>query len=513
MTLMRASASLWDSNNIDSGIREYFPKLSADISCEVCVVGGGITGLTVAKLLAEQGLDVVLLEADMVGNGATGGTSAHLDPLFDVKLNELIKRFKIDKIKAVHLQCMKAFDLIEKNIKERAIDCGFEKVKAYYIAENKDELNVLRKEDEAALKLGINSNISVNASMPYSCSGVLKFKGHAIFDPLKYLFELSRAAKIKGVRIFQSSKVRNINENIASLDKGSVKAQHIVLATHVPIGVRPSIQSKLVAKRSYIIGARLNSELENALYYDLKSPYHYVRKAVDSKGELLIIGGSDHKTGERIEAPYGSLKKWADQRFDIGEVDYAWSAQFYSSADGLPYIGRESSDSNIWIATGFDGNGLSFGTMAAQLIADYICEKENHLESFLSPSRLELGATGKRLFETGLGMARDFIKDRLEQPESDIDSVKEGEGKILDIGGELVAVHKDLAGNTYIMNPACTHAKCHVRWNNCESSWDCPCHGGRYSATGEVISGPPTEDLKLIDTLVKRKEKGEESSP
>lgn len=502
------NVTFWEAKNARASVGEFFPKLSSEISCEVCVIGAGITGVTLAYLLAEKGIDVVMLEADVIGSGTTGGSSAHLDPLTDSKLRELINNFGIEEAKKIINANVEALNLIESLVKKHAIDCDFERVPGVYLAETESEANALLDEQAAAVSLGLDAELESDPSSPFVCKARLVYDIHARFDPLKYVFELAKAAKRSGARIYQMSRVDDIENGAARVEAGAVKAKHFALATHMPFGFHPILQSKVFAFRSYVIGARVSKEVEDALFWDLKEPYHYIRKAEDSQGELLIIGGADHRTGHKSHDPFGRLINYAQERFDVLSIDYAWSAQFYLSADGMPYIGKIQSEDNLWVATGYEGNGLTFGTAAARLLRDLILEQSNALEQTFSPSRLHISTSAKKLLSENFSSAKDFVGDRLSRTKKTPQELEPGEGAIVSHHGDQLACYKDQEGGLHAMSPVCPHSKCHVRWNGVEESWDCPCHGGRFSATGELINGPPTRNLKKVDVLFSAPEEG-----
>ena len=274
-----------------------------------------------------------------------------------------------------------------------------------------------------------------------------------------------------------------------------------MLATHTPVGLRPVIQAKVAAYRSYIIGVRVKDIIEDALYWDMDEPYHYMRLAEDEKGPLLLIGGEDHKTGEgrRTQTHFDALIDYARQRYDVSEVDYQWSSQLYEPADGLPYIGKSALEPNVYIATGYSGEGLTCGTIAGQLIADDLLGKPNRWAKLYNPNRIKPLASAASMISENTDAAMHFIGDRLKFPAAySFQEIAPGEGKLTEVDGRKLAVYRDEQNDVHVLSPVCTHAKCIVNWNQAEKSWDCPCHGGRFTPNGDVIEGPPTVGLEKI---------------
>lgn len=504
MSDVRSRTSVWGANQAKIRGKDYFPALNSEIHCEVCVVGGGITGTSLALLLAQEGVDVVLLEAAEIGSGTTGASTAHVDPLTDTRLAELREKFGLENAREILKSNLEAMDLVESWSKRHAPSCGYTRVYGTLLAETQGQLQTLRQELNTALELDLEAELIEDSSRPFDVAGKLCFNHHARFDPWEYVFQIAKAGKQAGARIFEKSRALKIKDGEVELKGAKVKAEHVVLATHTPAGFHPVLQSKIYPFRSYVIGARIEGEIQDALYWDLDDPYHYLRKAQDDQGDLLLIGGGDHKTGEPGGKPIEALAAYAKKRFNVSSIDYAWSSQFYKSADGMPYIGKMFGEENLWVATGYEGNGITFGTVAAQMLKDLIVEGVSRYSGLYSPSRLNLGLSGKRMAKENAAAARDFVMDRLDRSHKKIDDVALGDGAIVEHNGEQLACYKDPGGNVHLLDPACTHAKCHVRWNGFEKSWDCPCHGGRFKGTGEVIYGPPTQDLKKTDVYADR---------
>jgi Rieske Fe-S protein len=345
--------------------------------------------------------------------------------------------------------------------------------------------------------------------LPFPVKKGLRFSNQAQFHSQKYLNGLAAYIRSKGVEIYENSLVNHVEEKDdyywVKTPDGMVKAKQIVLATHLPIFFNV-LQMVSAPYRSYMIAVRLNSNnYPEGLFWDTAEPYHYIRTYMDEKGPLLLVGGADHKTGSEEESKksFQDLEKYTRERFDVKEIVYEWSAQYYEPADGLPYIGRTLFSHNAYVATGFSGDGLVYGTIAAMLISDMILEKENKWIKAYDSRRFTPAASAYEFIKENAHVFKHFITDRSVDT-GQLSDVKSGEGKIVKINGEKLAVARDEHNELHALSPVCTHMKCFVQWNYAEKSWDCPCHGSRFNIHGEVLYGPAVKELekKVINEQV-----------
>jgi nitrite reductase/ring-hydroxylating ferredoxin subunit len=288
-------------------------------------------------------------------------------------------------------------------------------------------------------------------------------------------------------------------------EAGQIFADEVIIATHTPIGFRPAIQSRLEVFRSYVIGIRTRSVIEDAIFWDMDHPGHYIREAADERGRLLLIGGADHRAGDKHPGgeSFQALEEYAQRHFQVDSLDYRWSAQFYHPADGLPFVGKLA---GTYIATGFSKDVLTSGTLAAQIIVDQLQGRDNPCGEILSPLRTKPIASAGGFISENINALSHFVKDRFVKAEVVMQAdnlsgqdIPLGEGRICEIHGQKVAVYHSPEGVMHFLSPVCTHMRCIVGWNSAEKTWDCPCHGGRFSAIGKVLNGPPVADLEHLD--------------
>jgi nitrite reductase/ring-hydroxylating ferredoxin subunit len=266
--------------------------------------------------------------------------------------------------------------------------------------------------------------------------------------------------------------------------------------------------ARMHVHRSYALGVRLAGSARpiNGMYIsggDGEHDFHSFRPAHDDLGPLLIVGGEGHRTGEEKDtaARLQRLEAYARRRFEVASVDYRWATQDNRTLDRLPYVGLLSPRAeHLLVATGFGGWGMTNGTAAALLLADLVQGHDNPWEHLYSPRRLELIPNFGRVMADGARTAAAFVGGHLRRPGShDPTDIPPGEARIIQRGWTKVGVYRDLLGKLHAVSPVCTHLRCVVRWNNAETSWDCPCHGSRFDPDGRVLQGPAVKNLPVID--------------
>ncbi len=497
--MSEANQPLW----YDTAVIKRFPQLERDLEVDVCIVGGGMTGLTAAYILKKAGKTVALVEMNRVGHGETGHTSAHLTEMLDIDFTTLISDFGEDGARLVLGSVRDSIDTIEKNISDLGVDCGFQRVTGWQFTEKRAQIDDIEREADAAAKLG--SQVELANEMPWDrkVARALKFENQAQFQPLQYLAALAKTIDGDGSHIFENTRMMKVDEGepcLVTTDRGSIKARDVIIASNVPVTNKFFLQTKIASYRTYCIAIREKDPRDlKALYWDLDDPYHYVRSAEFNGVPHIIIGGADHKTGqeEHTLLHYRKLEDWAHERFNVDQVTHRWSGQVVEPVDGLPFIGRNSLSDHTYVATGYSGTGLTFGTVAAMLMTDLILGNENPWAEIYQATRVKPFASVKDYLKENIDYPTHLISDRLSPAqESDTHSLKENQGAIVRIGGKKVAAYRDPHGELHVMSPVCPHMGCYVHWNEAEISWDCPCHGARFDAKGHLLHGPAVTDLK-----------------
>jgi glycine/D-amino acid oxidase-like deaminating enzyme/nitrite reductase/ring-hydroxylating ferredoxin subunit len=499
---------------LDSTEPIKYTPLNKDIQTDVVIIGGGIAGVSVAYCLMQSGKKVVLVEDGYIGSGETGRTSAHLVSALDDRYYDLEKMYGAALTKTIADSHKTAIDFIERTIKYENIECDFERVDGYLFLHPTDKEDSLKKELEAGLNAGLEVvELPATPGIKESVK-CLKFYNQAQFHPLKYMEGLCKAIVERGGLIFTETSADKINsEGVVTKNGFNIKAEQIVVATNTPVNNKYVMHLKQYPYRTYVIGALIKKDsVKKALWWDTGDmsinadipPYHYIRvQKLDKEYDLIICGGEDHPVGieDRKEISgedrYGLLEFWLRKHFDIEDVIYQWSGQIMEPMDCLGYIGRNPNDKeNVFIVTGDSGNGLTHSTIAGILITDMINGKKNEWEKIYDPSRFKIMKAGRTFFKELVGGLLHYYKQKPKDAKTvEISEIKPKEGKIIDIDGEKFGAYRDPKGLLHVVKAECTHLKCIIKWNSDEETWDCPCHGSRFTMEGKVIHGPANDDL------------------
>jgi glycine/D-amino acid oxidase-like deaminating enzyme/nitrite reductase/ring-hydroxylating ferredoxin subunit len=488
-----------------------FAKLTGDANADVVVVGAGITGLTAAYLLAKEGKRVIVLERGRCAGADTGHTSAHLTMVTDARLSELVKRFGRTHAQAVWDAGLAAMARIDAIVREHAIDAEFEWVDGYLHAplddDGQDQVEELKAEAALAGELGFDAEYL--DSTPLMMRPGVRFSDQARIHPRSYLAGVAQAFVALGGRIHEHSEVGEFSDHPrrVKVDAQTVTSEDLVIATNNPlVGLQGKIgatlfQTKLALYSSYVIAGRVpRGVVPDALWWDTADPYHFLRVEPHHDHDVLIFGGEDHKTGQE-EDPVGCYRRLEERLIamvpDV-EPTHRWSGQIIETPDGLPYIGQSAD--HQYSATGYCGNGLTFGTLAGLMIVDAILERPNPWTELFAPSRKALTRGAWDYLKENVDYPYYMIRDRFAGADAkSLRAVKRNQGKIVERNGAKVAVYRDATGELALRSAICTHMGCTVGWNAAERTWDCPCHGSRFTTTGDVISGPAEAPLAEVD--------------
>ena len=466
------------------------------------MVGGGITGLTTALLLAEAGKRVTLLETRRLAAGVSGSTTAHLTEALDTRYHELQSKFGHEGAALARASSREAIEKIAQLAS--GVDCGFERLNGYLFATEESQLSELDAELLAAERAGAAVTRHNQLPLPLPALGSLVFANQAQFRPTDYLAGVAKRLAKTDARVCEGVTVLNVETKgqlTLETDVGySVTADAVVLATHAPFQ-NLKLQLELAQYRSYVVAGPVPHPL-GGLFWDMADPYNYFRSTSIEGRNYLIVGGGDHRTGTLPEggpdAPFQHLAALATR---LGSTaSERWSAQVAEPADGLPFIGKPEADTQLYLAQGFSGNGMTFGTLAAMLISDSLLGRENRYAELYRADRFKPLATAGAVLsenaETAAHLVAGHVKPVADRP---IAEVGRGEGCILKVNGKKLAVYRDVEGDVHAVSALCTHQGCQVAFNPTEHSWDCPCHGSRFDVDGRVLDGPAKKPLEKHD--------------
>lgn len=498
----------------ESGPR--FPKLEGNLRVDVVVVGGGVTGITTAYLLKKAGHSVALVERGRCLHGDTGHTTSHLTCVTDRRFQDLVRDLGGDDAQAVWDAGRAAIEQIHQHIETEQLQCGFAWVPGYLHAPlsratTSEDVTMLRQEAQLIEEHSLDA-VYMNEVPLFRRPGVL-FANQAIIHPTQYLAGLLALIPGQGSHVFEESEANAFNNDPLQVKANgcTIDCGHVVLATHVPLMGNTGIisatmfQSKLAHYTTYAIGARIPRDTcPQALFWDISDPYFYLRIDRKPDHDYAIFGGEDHKTGQEPDTTdrFDRLEKLLSSFMPSAQIDHRWSGQVVETNDGLPFIGEIAP--RQFVATGFAGNGMTFGTLSAMMACDAIQQRRNPWAELFDVKRSITRPGAWDYVRENLDYPYYMLKDRLTTSEGQgLDCLKPDEGKILRVEGKRVAAYRNANGDVTTLSSICPHLGCIVHWNPAEATWDCPCHGSRFKATGEVLAGPAEKPLASVDVSTK----------
>ena len=473
------------------------PALAGERRADVAVVGGGIIGVTTALRLARHGVDVVLLEGGRLGQGTTGRTTAKVSSLHGLKYASLAKEHDLETARIYAEANEAGLAAIAGYVEELGIDCDFRRKPNVTYTEDPGRVSDVEDEVAAAQEAGLPASLIEDTELPFPIAAAVRVPDQAEFHPIRYLLGLADALDAEQPRVFERSRATGVAGGRVQLDNGgTVVAERTVLATHLPILDRSAAFAFAEPQRSSALAVSVEGETPSGMYLGVDTPTRTIRSFPHEGGELLLVGGNSQRIGEGdAGAALLELERFARERFAVGDVAYHWSAHDYIPADSLPMVGpMPPRGGDILIGTGMQKWGLAMGTAAAAVLADEILGVENPWAATFDPRRLPGPRAWRELAKANTGTAVHLLGDRLRRagkPE-----LAPGEGAVVDDGIGKRAHYRDADGTLHDLSARCTHLGCIVSWNSGDRTWDCPCHGSRFAATGEVIEGPATKALR-----------------
>lgn len=431
-----------------------FPEresLREDLVVDAVVVGAGMAGLLTAYFLKREGLRVVVLEGSVTAGGASKNTTAKITSQHGLIYDRLIQKIGLEPAAQYAWANQRAIRSYRELIRENGIECDFEEQPAYlYSLRN---AAAIEAEAAAAEKLGIEAEVTDKAGLPFPVKAAVRFDGQAQFHPLKFLRAISAE-----LEIYEHTMVREIRDDVVITDRGRVTADRIVVAAHFPfVNIPGWYFARMHQERSYVLALE-NAGRVDGMYRDEDTAGYSLR----NYGGYLLLGGAGHRTGIRPKAGgYEALRRAAQSFYPDAREAYRWSAQDCITWDGIPYIGRYSpSTPDLYVATGFQKWGMTTSMAAAEILTDAFCGRQNDCAEVFSPQRFHAAASLKNLL-TDAGHS------------------------VAGLAGGAVSPKKR----------KCTHLGCRLQWNPVERTWDCPCHGSRFTADGALIDNPAAKDL------------------
>ena len=500
---MKKNNSFW----LKSYKMKNYDSQAKNINVDVCIIGGGLTGISTAYYLSKKGYKIALIEKDKLLSKTSGHTTAKITSqhglfykyLVDSKGEEFAKKY----LEANEI----AIKNIEKIIISENIECDFENKSAYVFTQNINEISKIKEEVNTVKKLNVVACEFVdNIDLNLDIQGAIEFKNQAQFNPIKYANGLLEIIEKNDGKIFENTgfvKYEKSGDNfqIITTTKNSINCKYVVLATRYPVINFPGYYFlKMYQEMSYCIAIKPKTEVNfNGMYINSKNPTLSVKTAKFNGENIVFVSGLNNKTGngEKIEDKYENLREKAYELFGAYEFLYEWNTEDCITLDKIPYIGDFSNfTDNLFVATGFGKWGMTTSNVAANIITDKIIKRENRYEDIFNATRVEPLKNEEELKNMIKQSVKSLVIDKFKSPKEVIDDVKNDEGKIVMIGSEKIGIYKDKAGNIYAVKPVCSHLGCELSWNNLNKTWDCPCHGSRFEYTGKSIYSPSMKDLE-----------------
>jgi glycine/D-amino acid oxidase-like deaminating enzyme/nitrite reductase/ring-hydroxylating ferredoxin subunit len=492
------TSSLWKGTAAKTAC---LPTLQTDLKVDVAIVGAGITGLTAAMLLVQAGKRVAVLDAHKAGDASTGNSTGNLYATVDLGLHTIEEQHGLETMRRVVESRAAAIDLIEATVERLNLDCGFQRVPWNLLALDAAHVAEIEKEALAAMRARLRADLRDDAPVPIDVAKILRVEDQAQFQPLAYVRQLAQHIGGEDCLIFENTRVTAIDDDpaVVHTDHGKVHCQHVIIATHTPIGVH-LVQSQLEVVREYGIAAPLHDSMpEPGVYWCIGRECHSVRTYTDNGRTYLVVVGSAHPLGDTEvgEERFQRLELFARDHWPIGPVEYRWSAQRYRAKDKLPYIGRNVDARNTYIATGFSGDGLTYGTLAGMMLADEILGRGTPWRDLYTVDRVAQGKRPDGFTKESTGPATAGGAVALDAAAiKALDDLPPCQSRKIEVAGQPVAVFRAQDGQLQAVAGKCTHMGCDIKWNGAETSWDCDCHGSRFAPDGRVLEGPALAPLQ-----------------
>ena len=483
-----------------------YPSLDGDLVVDVVVVGGGLTGLTTALALQRRDRRVAVVEADRVGAGTTGATTGKVTSQHGLRYAQLIGQHGRHRARLYAEANQSAVDMVDALVQETGADCRFERAPAYVYTRDPGRVGDIEAEHAAAADLGLPASLTDDIDLPFPVATALRFDDQAHLHPGRYVAALARAVVARGGHVFEQTRATGVVEQrthaLVRTTGGEIRADTVVLATLLPVVDLGGFFAKARPTRAYGIAARLQAGAPRGMHIGVDTPTRSTRPWDDDGRPGLIVVGEGHPTGEGDAVPgrWGELERWAREHFPVESFAHRWSAQDFSTIDGIPYVGRSPRSARTFVATGFAKWGLTNGTAAAAILADLAAGETNPWLEAFDATRIGGAQALKQFVEQNVHVARRFVTDRAGRLRSGSPSdVAPGEGAVVRHDGRAVGAYRDAEGALHGVSVTCTHMGCTLRWNAAETSWDCPCHGSRFSSAGDVLNGPAVRPLDRVD--------------
>lgn len=479
-----------------------FPGLDRDLEVDVAVVGGGIVGVTTARFLADAGLEVALVEARRIGEEVTGKSTAKITSQHNITYKVIRSKFG-EEGAATYAEANEAgLARIVELAERHSIECNIERKPAYTFTQDAAHVGEIEEEAELARRLGLPASLTRETGLPFEVKAAMRWDNQAQFHPVRYVKGLAGTLEKDGVRVFEDSRVVDWSGDYVATDRARVKARHVVMATHLPLGQTGLFYAENFPHMHPVIVGRADAgRVPDGMYINVENPRYSLRGHREADGaQWMIFAGTSFKHGHVDEerANFAEIERFARQHFGV-EAEYRWTNEDYKPMDHAPFVGWSSGSAGaVLVATGFNAWGITNGTAAAMILSDIVTDRDNPWADFFDARRIKPVAGGKEFVKGQAEVAGHLVGGYLASKPKSFDELGNGEGAVLKIDGHNVAGYRDEAGRLHAVSAVCTHMGCLVGWNETDRSWDCPCHGSRFEPDGTIIHGPAVKPLAPV---------------
>jgi glycine/D-amino acid oxidase-like deaminating enzyme/nitrite reductase/ring-hydroxylating ferredoxin subunit len=495
------TVSIWNK----TAEKAFYPRLTESLDADVLIIGGGITGVTCAYCLGKRGRSSVLIEAGGLCDGTTGNTTGKVTAQHGAVYAGLAKKHGPGAARDYARSQTEGLELVRRAAADEGIDCQLADSPACVFAAEEGDVEAVEKEYEAERRAGLDVELVENPWFPVKNLRMARCRDQYVFHPVRYVEGLAAAAAGRGARICCGTKAFKVEDGqmitVRCEDGIVVRAKHLVMATGYPIYDGPNLfYSKLYPKRTYGIAVRTVHPWPDGSYITAGKPTRSFRTHVEKGEPVLIVVGDGHTTGrskEDMSVHFENLMQFAEKLAGVREVLAMWSAQDYESPDLLPYIGRISDNTNIYVASGFRKWGLTNGTLAGDLIAELIDTGNCRYEGLYSRTRSDFFSSPGTAIAGNVSSIAELVWSKLEGS-GHLERLEAGQGRVVRFGGQRAGIYRGENDDVTILDITCTHMGTELNFNSAEKTWDCPAHGGRFSTDGKLLEGPPKDPLKVL---------------
>ena len=476
-----------------------FPELSGEFDVDVAIVGGGIVGVSTARMVKDEGMTVAIVEARRVGQGVTGKATAKVTSQHGTTYQTIEQKFGEDRARLYAEAQEAGLRRIVELSEVHGIDADVDRMPGFVYTREQRHVEEIEKEADLARRLGLPASLTRDTGLPFDVAAAMRWENQAQFHPLKYVSGLAATIPGDGCHVFENSRAVDWDPQRVATDRGTVRARHVVMATNLPLGQIGLYYATNYPMAEPLIAAPIG-RVPPGFYKNVEQPGHSIRTHRHHGRTYAVCAGSHFKPGHADDEQkyFGDIERWLRDNFEAEAIEYRWVNEDYSPMDGAPFIGWSSSDTKdaYLVATGFAAWGFTNGSAAGMIIADQIAGRENRWLDLFDATRVKPLAGGKEFVKQNIHVAGHLIGGYAAGKPKSYDELKPGDAEILKIDGDNVAAFRDDAGRIHAVSAACTHMGCLLGWNATDRTWDCPCHGSRFSLAGEVIAGPAVEPLE-----------------